>query len=1052
MRDRFTKTGTSIVLFLLLQFTINAQQKRLYIANDDHTDYMWTADSAYYETAFLTMLDWWMDHNDATSVNPNPNFHSKFTCDGSFWVKNYQRFRTTTQFNRLIDQIRTGKITVPYSPLILTYGSMPAEAVLRSMYYAGQLERDYNLDLDMAYAMENQTLPLGVASLWKGAGAKYSWYGVCDCNTLVTGLTNRQKEIYWYKGLDTNKILMKWYSMVVQGQSTDLGGYGEARLPLATIANLDAKATLTNPSYPYNIAGGFGYGWDNAETTNDDLVPAAIADNDPGHQVIVSNEVDFFKDFENTYGSSLSSLTQTYGNEWDLACASIAGVSGKIKRSLEKLRVAEAMAAIVSNYDNTFGSSLDSLKREAWLALGLYWEHSLNFELAVPFSGRFVFQNRLESVFSSYVNQLYTLAQSNLGNLITNGTANTRFYAFNALGWDRNDYADYAYTGPGTIRIIDVSTNLEVPFQLITKGGTQYIRIDAVGIPSLGYRVFEIQPTAGTTYTDAATVDLVNNVFENNYFKIVYTKQGVLTSILDKINGNKEMVAVTGGKYANDLGSGLDNNGTAVIESNGPVSTTILLTTTGNTAPLEHTTRITLFKNIPRIEIDNQITENFDNTNTWSYSFNINSPEVWHEETGAVIKAKLTTNGGHYATQNARYDWSTLNHFASVNEQPSGYGVSVSNEDCYFMKIGNSTANSLDETVNSRQLNILAGGRVVGSDGFPNQGDPSETIFNQRFAITTHTAYSAAAEVKKALEHQDPMVCGTVVSPANFLLPNQFSLVYTTEPDVLIWALKPAEGNFVDRGIVTRMWNLGNNDISNTTLHYHFSLPIAQAKRTTHVETDMPEVVTATGSDMLFSLGHNEMRTYRAKLNVIALATKPVITLEGNKILASNFINWKASSETSLKTYELERSVNGQQFISIASVAKTGSTAQYGYTDKNINSSIPYYYRLKVIDADNKFFYSNTILIKAAKDPSGMMLFPNPVTDVLKVFFMLDKQTRCNVSVISSTGAVVKTVAPPLFEKGNNYYMLSVKELPAGEYVFCIDTGNKKYVKSFIKK
>jgi alpha-mannosidase len=1049
MRERFAKTAIIILLSILMQFTTNAQ-KRLYIANDDHTDYMWSADSATYQTAFLNMLDWWMDYNDQTAAaDPaHPNFHSKFNCDGSFWVKNYKTFRTQAQFDRLITQIRNGKITVPYSPLILTYGSMPAEAVLRSMYYAGQLERDYNLDLDMAYAMENQTLPLGVASLWKGAGAKYSWYGVCNCNTFVTGLGNRQKEIYWYKGLDTNRILMKWYSMVSTPTSTDLGGYAESKLPLSTLANLDAKTT-SNPAYPYEIAAGFGYGWDDLETTSDVLVPAAIADHSPNYNVIVSNEVDFFKDFENTYGGSLGSLTQTYGNEWDLACASIAGISGKIKRSLEKLRAAESMAAIVSNYDPTFGGGLDSLKKEAWLALGLYWEHSLNFTSAVPFSERFVFQKRLESVFSSYVDQLYALAQSNLDNLVTNSTGNTRFYVFNPLGWNRDDYADYAYSGSGAIRVMDVSSNSEVPFQLINKGGTQYIRVDAVAIPSVGYKVFEIQPVAGTSFPDAAAYDLSTNTFENSFFKIIYTKQGVLTSILDKVNGNKELVAVTGGKYVNDLGSGLDNNGTASIEFNGPVSTTILLTTTGNTAPLEHTTRITLYKNIPRIDIDNQITENFDATNTWSYSFNISNPEVWHEETGAVIKAKLTSNGGHYATQNARYDWSTLNHFASVNDPINNYGVSLSNEDCYFMKIGTSAPAVLDES--SSQLNILAGGKVVGSEGFPDQGDPSETIFNQRFAITTHTTYSAAADMKKALEHQNPMICGTSANPANFLPPDLYSFVYITDPDAVIWALKPAEGNFVDRGVVTRMWNLGNTDLSNSTLHFHYTLPIVQAKRTTHVETDMPDAVIASGSDLLFPLGHNEMRTYRTKMNVIPLITKPVVKLDGNKVQESNILNWTISSQDNIKTYQLERSLNGQQFITITSIAKAGTTLHYDYTDKNINNANPYYYRLKVIDADNKFFYTNTILIKAAKDPSGMMLFPNPVTDVLKVFFMLDKQTRCNVSVISATGAVVKTVAPPLFERGNNYYMLSVKELPAGEYIFCVDTGDKKYVKSFIK-
>ncbi|SFE09554.1 alpha-mannosidase, partial [Nitrosomonas sp. Nm166] len=43
--------------FIFLLITFIAQevlaQKRIYLAPDDHTDYMWTADEAEYEDAFL---------------------------------------------------------------------------------------------------------------------------------------------------------------------------------------------------------------------------------------------------------------------------------------------------------------------------------------------------------------------------------------------------------------------------------------------------------------------------------------------------------------------------------------------------------------------------------------------------------------------------------------------------------------------------------------------------------------------------------------------------------------------------------------------------------------------------------------------------------------------------------------------------------------------------------------------------------------------------------------------------------------------------------------
>jgi hypothetical protein len=592
--------------------------------------------------------------------------------------------------------------------------------------------------------------------------------------------------------------------------------------------------------------------------------------------------------------------------------------------------------------------------------------------------------------------------------------------------------------------VVDAATSIEVPSQLIIKNGVQYVRIQADNIPSVGYKVFEIRLGALAAFPNAG-YNVSTNTVESDSFIVVFNKQGAISSIIDKHNGNRELVATAG--LVNDLGSGSPTAGAAIIESNGPVSVTVLTTTTVSSA---HNTRITLFKSIPRIEIDNQITENFSDTKTWGYAFNIANREVWHEETGAVIRAKLTTHNGHYATDNARYDWSTLNHFASVNDTVTNYGISLSNQDCYFMKIGNSTVGTLDES--TPQLNILAGGRIDGAPGHPmgiaNQGD--DVFFNQRFAITTHTAYSATAEMQKALEHQDSMVCGAVTNPVNFLLPNQYSFVTNDHPGSIIWSVKPAEDGF-NNGIVTRIWNLSNAD---ATPSLGYNLFLGQAYRSTHLETDISDlgILPNTTRNIAVPLGHNEMKTYRVKLVVVPLALKP-ITFEGEKIQTSNVLSWKNANQTNLKLYELEKSSNGQQFTKIADV--TSNLAQggsYNYTDKNVNPANLYYYRLKLVNFDNTFSYSATILIKAANEASNIIIFPNPVKDILRANFILQKQTRCEVAVYDLNGKLVKTVAPPLFERGNNYYSLPIKELPAGEYIFSVIAGDKKYVKSFFKQ
>ena len=107
--------GLFIFGFLILT-GISAQQKKIYIAPDDHTDYMWSADEEGYRNAFLETLDYYIRLNDSTANEPYP-FQSKWNCDGSYWVYEYQKNRSSQQFSKLIDQIRTGKITVPLNTL-----------------------------------------------------------------------------------------------------------------------------------------------------------------------------------------------------------------------------------------------------------------------------------------------------------------------------------------------------------------------------------------------------------------------------------------------------------------------------------------------------------------------------------------------------------------------------------------------------------------------------------------------------------------------------------------------------------------------------------------------------------------------------------------------------------------------------------------------------------------------------------------------------------------------------------------------------------------------
>ncbi|MBP6057096.1 MAG: hypothetical protein KA524_01500 [Nitrosomonas sp.] len=844
----FCFKGFVFLLIILMAQGVSAggsAQKRIYLAPDDHTDYMWTADEATYEDVFLTTIDYYLDQMDATKENPSP-YQARWNADGSFWMWVYQKNRSAVQFQRLISRINDGHFSMPLNALVLSNGGTPAEAVLRGMYYPGLIQRNYGVDFPLAISMENQTLPYGLSSLWAGSGAKYSWKGVCGCSSHVPHLSNRDREIYYLGGRDGSRILMKWNSLLlnVTGDNNSMGSYAEGRRPYETVNFVDNNQEFVF-RYPFPVIGIFGKGEDDLITTDSKFITAAQELTNANRQVIVSNQVDFFKDFEVNHGASLETFAASYGNEWELYSASMSEVSARVKRAVEKLRSADVLATLVSLKNPAFMNSRIAARDKAMLNFGLYYEHNWTADGPVSRTARANWQRQIEGEITAYVEDLHNDAKNQLGTLIAENSANPRFYVFNSLSWVRTDYADFPVSTTDVMHVVDVTTGQPVPSQYVIVDGQTYLRILASNVPSVGYKVFEIKSGTGSSFSNAVIID--GNIVENDFYRIVVSNTGAITSLLDKTRGYREFVRTINGRTINDLGG---SGGSLVVENAGSVSVTLRATSAD---PLAHTTRITLIRDTNRIEIRNDITENFGETLTWNYSFEIDSPEVWHEEVGAVIRAEFLANGGHYSPRNARYDWLTINHFAAVSGR--GVGVTLSNTDAYYMKLGNSTRTEFD--TRTPQFNILAGGQVDGANlGIPDQGGDSQ--FLQRFALRTHGTFNQTSAMKFSLEHQNPFVTGVVTGTNPSYSENNYSFLTISDPDILLWALKPAEDG-INHGVVTRVWNQANS-----ARDYTLSLvpDILSGQRTTHIETDIANASIISG-DLSASLAANQIQTHR---------------------------------------------------------------------------------------------------------------------------------------------------------------------------------------------
>lgn len=867
-----------LALLLIGTFLGAAEPTRVYLANDDHTDFMWTADADTYHRVFVEMLDFHLKLADETAANPSP-YRARFNADGSLWLAAYELRKSPAEFARLIARIKDGTISVPLNTLVSCFGGQPVEAVLRGLYYAGRIERAHDLRFPLAIAMENQTLPLGLASLFAGSGARYSWRGVCACASRLTKpvLSERTREVYWYTGPDGRKLLLKWYSFGAH----NIGGYVEAGEPLDALRYIAADAGFLRrhvdpvTRQPYRVFGLFGFGGDDlARKTG--VTPPPEVPGVPGlhkvvsgpycehfhviaqrestreRQVVVSNQLDYFADFERTHGATLPAQSVTYGNEWDLYSASMSETSARAKRAVEKLRTAELLATLVSLKFPDFMRRHAAARDRAFTDIGLFWEHNWTADGPVSRPQRAAWQDQLVANIEAYVDSIAGEGLVRLGGMIPNPGKANRFFVLNPLGWPRTDAADYPYRGPADIHVRDLATGEDVPHQLVRLAGAPRLRILARDVPSAGYKVYEILPGSGSAPRDAAAT-VTGDIIENSAVRLAVSRDGAIRSLVDKRRGDTELAATLDGLAVNDLAPHSDEGEPLRVENAGPVSVTLRAR---SEAGLDHATEITLYRDSDRIDLRNEITANFSDVRHWAFTFNLAAPSVRTEEVGAINLNKLASAGGAYADTHARYDYLTLNHFADFTDGSGQKGVTISNADLAFAKLGRSTFDALDTTTPS--LHALAGGQVDGRNlGIHDQN--GATRFLQRFALRPHGAYDQTAAMRFALEHQNPLVASAVIGGETGAYDGKtYSLLTVSNPDTLLWAVKPAEEG-IDRGIIVRLWNLSD---SPAQARLALSPGLAAVQLTTHIETDLaPVPLVGDAADLDFA--RQQLQTYR---------------------------------------------------------------------------------------------------------------------------------------------------------------------------------------------
>ncbi|MFN0203435.1 MAG: T9SS type A sorting domain-containing protein [Bacteroidia bacterium] len=155
-------------------------------------------------------------------------------------------------------------------------------------------------------------------------------------------------------------------------------------------------------------------------------------------------------------------------------------------------------------------------------------------------------------------------------------------------------------------------------------------------------------------------------------------------------------------------------------------------------------------------------------------------------------------------------------------------------------------------------------------------------------------------------------------------------------------------------------------------------------------------------------------------------------------------LTWTTASEQNVSHFEIQISENGSAYQPIARVNAHNQQQVQNYTFAHETTMLPNYYRLKMIDIDGSYAYSETVKIK--KESTAFNLYPNPAQDYLVVHFDRNPMGR-NFKIVNLMGQVLKKV---LIEENVSTYQIDISDLPTGIYL--IDYLNNSKDKVFSKQ
>jgi hypothetical protein len=179
-----------------------------------------------------------------------------------------------------------------------------------------------------------------------------------------------------------------------------------------------------------------------------------------------------------------------------------------------------------------------------------------------------------------------------------------------------------------------------------------------------------------------------------------------------------------------------------------------------------------------------------------------------------------------------------------------------------------------------------------------------------------------------------------------------------------------------------------------------------------------------------------------------------LLSFNGENAGDYNMIKWETLIEINNSHFNIEKSIDGKNFISIGELKAAGnsnSTISYNYADNKLEHLL-YYYRLKQTDFDGQFTYTDIIAIKTQGELFSISeVYPNPFNSDVSLDVSAGEKYDCQIKITDLYGKHILSDTKELHQ-GYNKLNYNLEFLSKGFYHIQItDFSGNIHTRKFLK-